>query len=77
MKIGRIGFVVLTFFVMGGLAEATPPKAVSLLKRTTTSQSRGSYGFRTTKYNKPGWGRREHQSLGRVTPVVSPYVRGR
>lgn len=75
MKIGRIGAWVLSLCALGGFAEAASPKPVSLLDRTTNSQSRGSYGFRNTKYNKAPWGNRWEQTIGRAPLILSPYVR--
>jgi hypothetical protein len=48
-----------------------------MVDRVQTSQSKGTYGFRKTKYNKPKSGTRWHQTLGRPPVVLSPYVRGR
>lgn len=76
MKIARIGVVALTLCVLGGFAEAALPKATPRIDQVTTSQSRGSYGLRQTKYNKPSWGARWHQTLGRFPVMMSPYVRG-
>jgi hypothetical protein len=77
MKIGRVWVWVIAFCVFGGLAEAySPPKAALRLDQVVTSQSRGVYGFRTTKYNKPDWGHRWQQTMGRPPVVVSPGVRG-
>lgn len=75
MKIGRVGGWVFSLCAFGAFAEAASPKPVSLLEQTTTSQSRGTYGFRSTKYNKPAWGNRWSQSLSRPPVNVAPYVR--
>jgi hypothetical protein len=48
-----------------------------MVDRVQTSQSKGTYGFRKTKYNKPKSGTRWHQTLGRPPVVLSLYVRGR
>ena len=77
MKIRRIGVWVFSLCVMGGFAEAGSPKPVSMVERVTTSESRGAYGFRNTKYNKASWGNRWWQTLGRAPIIVSPYVRVR
>jgi hypothetical protein len=76
MKIGRIGVLAFIFCVAYGFAEAALPKPVSMIERVTTSQSRGAYGFRSTKYNHPSWGNRWRQSMGRAPVIVSPYARG-
>lgn len=75
MKIARVGVWVLSLWALGGFAEAALPKPVSLLARTTTSQSQGTYGLRSTKYNKAAWGNRWHQSLARPPVNLAPYVR--
>jgi hypothetical protein len=75
MKIGRIGLLAFTLGVAGGFAEAALPKPVSMIDKVATSVSRGAYGFRTTRYNKPTWGNRGPQTMGRVPVVLSPYVR--
>ena len=77
MKLARIGALSVALSVVGGLAYAAAPKPVSMVDRVTTSQSRGSYGFRKTKYNKITWGARWHQTLGRAPVITSPYVAGR
>ena len=76
MKIGRVGVLAFIFSVAYGSAEAALPRPVSMVERVTTSQSRGSYGFRSTKYNKASWGNRWRQSLAPSPLVLSPSVRG-
>lgn len=75
MKLGRIGALSFALCLVGGFVEAGPPKPVSMIDRVTTSQSRGSYGFRKTKYNSPRWGNRWRQTLGRSPVFTAPYVR--
>jgi hypothetical protein len=75
MKIGRVGAWVVSLCALGGFVEAASPKPVSMIERTTTSQSRGAYGFRSTKYNKASWGNRWDQTIGRPAVIMSPYAR--
>jgi len=65
----------LALWIVAAGAEAGLPKAVKLLDRVETCQSR-VYGLRSGKYNRFGWGNRWNQSLGRAPIVMSPYVRG-
>jgi hypothetical protein len=64
----------LALWMAAAGAEAGLPKAVNLLDRVTTCQSRGVYGIRAGKYNRPSWGNRWNQSLGRAPIIMSPYV---
>jgi hypothetical protein len=76
MKLGRIGVFAVALGMVGAFAQAALPKPKSLIDKVETSQSRGTYGFRTTKYNQPAWGNRWHQTLGRAPIIMAPSVRG-
>jgi hypothetical protein len=77
MKLARVGALSFALCVVGVFAEAAPPKPVSMVERVTTGQSRGSYAFRNSKYNKSTWGARWRQTLGRAPVITSAYIGGR
>jgi hypothetical protein len=75
MSVRGIVVGAVALFVLGAAAEAGLPKALFILDRVNTSQSREASGVRLTKYTRASWGALWKQSLSRRPVSVSPYVR--
>jgi hypothetical protein len=76
MRVREIIGAALLLGLAAAAGEAGLPKPVNLLDRVANSQSRGTYGLRSGKYNSFSWGNRWNQSLGRAPVTVAPYIRG-